>query len=126
MFSQIQIIGNLGKDPEMNYTPTGMAVTKFSLAVNKKKGGKDVTTWYNIAAFNKTAETLNTHCQKGMQLFIQGELDVRPYTTKEGKQNVSLDVVVDKFSFVGGSKREGGSHQGEDVDPLGDLEDHPF
>ena len=132
-FTQVQLIGNVGKSPEMSYTPAGIAVTKFSLAVNKRKpGGKEQgeqgdTTWYNITAFRGLAETLNQYVEKGSQLFIQGELDVRTYTTRDGKQGFSLDVIVDKFTFVGGKKTsEPGTPASDDTDPLGDLEDHPF
>ena len=131
-FCQIQLIGNLGRDPEMNYTPDGVPVTKFSLAVTKKQKGKeDVTTWYNAVAWRQAAETLNAYLHKGDPVFIQGELNPRQYTTKDGRSGFSLDVIVDRFSFVGGKKNAGGSEipgtgDQDDSDPLGNLEDHPF
>jgi single-strand DNA-binding protein len=60
-FAQIQLLGNLGRDPEMSYTPEGIAVTKFSIAVSKKVKGSEETTWYNCVAFRNLAEMLNTH-----------------------------------------------------------------
>ena len=133
-FSQVTLIGNLGRDPEMSYTPDGTAVTKFSLAISKKRKVKgeteEATTWYNCTAFRSAAETLNTYVKKGSQLFVQGELDARQYTTRDGKQGTSLDVIVDKFSFIG-SKREEGSAGASGSgfsgnDALGDLDEHPF
>ena len=134
-FSEVILIGNVGRDPEMSYTPDGTAVTKFSLAVGKKRKVKgeteESTTWYNITAFRSAAETLNTYVKKGNQLFVQGELDALPYTTTDGKNAISLDVIVDKFSFIG-SKREEGNMSGVSSgfsahdDALGDLDEHPF
>lgn len=134
-FAEVILIGNVGRDPEMSYTPDGTAVTKFSLAVGKKRKVKgetqETTTWYNITAFRAAAETLNTYVKKGSQLFVQGELDARPYTTRDGKNAISLDVIVDKFSFIG-SKREESSGAGASSgfsgndDALGDLDEHPF
>lgn len=125
MLSQVQLIGNVGKDPEMTYTPNGVAVTKFSLAVNKKRGENEETTWFNIIAWRGLAETLNEHVEKGQQLFVQGELVIRAYTTKDGRAGTSVEVIVDKFSFVG-KKTSNGSNGHDTVDPLEELEKSPF
>src|SRR5436190_22243552 len=102
--AQIQLIGNLGRDPEMNYTPDGTAVCKFSIAVSKVTGrGQDrreTTTWYNVVAWRNLAEMLSTHLIKGQQVLVQGDLNVRQYTTKDGRDGTSLDVTVEKFQFI--------------------------
>src|SRR5215475_5213356 len=129
--AQIQLIGNLGRDPEMNYTPDGTAVCKFSLAVSKVTGkGTDkneTTTWYNVVAWRGLAEMLSTHLKKGQQVFVQGDLNVRQYTTKDGREGTSLDVTIEKFQFIG-KKDESTkpSEAPEDTDPLGSIDDHPF
>jgi single-strand DNA-binding protein len=128
-FSQVQLLGNVGRDPEMTYAQSGTPVTKFSLAVTRKRGDNNETTWYNCTAFRGQAETINTHVTKGMQLFIQGDLSIRQYTSRDGKPAISIDVVVDKFTFAGGSKREATPATGQHgvMDPLGDLDDEaPF
>ncbi len=134
-FAQVQLLGNVGRDPEMSYTPNGDAVTKFSIAVSRKTKEKEVTTWFNCIAFRGQAETINNYVHKGDMLFVQGTLDVRQYTTKDGRNGTALDVVVDKFAFAGGKKSAGtgaaagaaiGGDMGLPDDPLGDLEDHPF
>jgi single-strand DNA-binding protein len=129
--AQIQLLGNLGRDPEMNYTPDGTAVCKFSIAVSKVTGkGTDrseTTTWYNVTAWRNLAEMLSTHLKKGQQVFVQGDLNVRPYTTKDGRNGTSLDVTVEKFQFIG--KKEESTTTAEsssDDNSLGNLEDHPF
>lgn len=105
-FAQIQLIGNLGRDPEMNFTPDGIAVTKFSIAVSKKVKENEETTWYNCVAWRGLAEMLNKHLKKGQMVFVQGDLNVRQYTTKDGRSGTSLDVTVDKFQFAGGAKKD--------------------
>ena len=87
----------------------------------------ETTTWYNVTAWRNLAEMLSTHLKKGQQVFVQGDLNVRQYTTKDGKNGTSLDVTVEKFQFVG--KKEESTAPAEsssNSDPLGDLDDHPF
>jgi single-strand DNA-binding protein len=102
-FAQLTLIGNVGRDPDMSYTPDGVAVTRFSLAVNKKEGkdGPEKTTWYACTAFRGLAEVLAAHVSKGDPLFVQGEFHPRSYTDKEGIQRTSLDVLVEKFQLLG-------------------------
>lgn len=100
-FAQVQIIGNIGRDAEMSYTPSGVAVTKFSVAVSRKSGDKDETTWYNCTVWRKLAEVANEYCSKGRQVFVQGDLAPRTYTTRDGKQGMSLDVNVSTFQMLG-------------------------
>src|SRR3989441_12491514 len=105
-FAQIQLLGNTGRDPEMNYTPDGIAVTKFSIAVSRRIKDAEETNWYNCTAWRNLAEMLSKHLRKGQMVFVQGDLHVRQYTTKDGRNGTSLDVTVDKFQFAGGKKEE--------------------
>lgn len=123
--AQIQLLGNLGRDPEMNYTPDGTAVTKFSIAVSKKVKDAEETTWFNCVAWRGLAEMLSKHLRKGQMVFVQGDLNVRQYTTKDGRSGTSLDVTVDKFQFAGSAKREDNALTPQSDDVLEDL-DHPF
>ncbi len=122
------LIGNLGRDPEMNYNPDGLAITKFSLAVSTGKGDKETTTWYAVTAFRQLAETIGKYARKGQQVFVEGALLPRQYTSKDGRNAVSLDVTCDVFQFLGTKADNnavpatpGKRHQDED-----DLENHPF
>lgn len=128
MFSQVQLLGNVGRDPELNVTPDGTPVTKFSIAVNKRGKNErkpDETTWYSIVAWRGLAETLERYVHKGDMLFVQGELSVRTYTTKDGKPGYSLEVTVDKFSFAGSKNAGTGNsteqRQGNEDPFLADL-----
>jgi single-strand DNA-binding protein len=92
-FNQCQLIGRLGKDPDMSYTPNGKPVTKFSLAVDQ---GKDQETlWLNIVCWNDLAERMNQYLQKGMLVFVQGRLVVRPYTDKAQVKRVAVLTPVE-------------------------------
>jgi len=135
--NKIMLIGNLGKDPEMNYTPSGMAVTKFSLAVNRFKKSstgerQEETEWFNIVAWDKLAETCNQYLHKGSKVYIEGRLQQRKYTDKNGIERWMVEVIVNDMEMLTPKSAQSGSsdsflagHGGDD-DPLGDLGDHPF
>jgi single-strand DNA-binding protein len=137
MLNKIMLIGNLGRDPEMNYTPSGVAVTKFSLAVSRNikasTGEKrEETEWFNIVAWRQLAETCNTYLRKGSKVYIEGRLTQRKYTDKNGAERTAIDVVANEMEMLSPKSQSSGSSEGflagspDDVDPLGDLEDHPF
>src|SRR5437763_7994590 len=91
-FNQCQFLGRLGKDPEMNYTPTGKAVTKFSLAVDQGKDQKAM--WLNVTCWDKLAETVNQYARKGMLVFVQGKLQLREYKGKNDTKQVSIEIIA--------------------------------
>lgn len=134
--NKILLIGNLGRDPEMSYTPNGVAVTKFSIAVNrvtKSQSGErqEETDWFNIVAWRQLAETCNTYLRKGSKVYVEGRLSQRKYTDKNNVERTALEVVISdmemltpKESRQSGSGFVGGSI--DDSDALGDLDDHPF
>ncbi len=126
-FMQIQAIGNTGREPEMSYTPDGTTVTKFSVAVSKKsKDGKETTTWLNCSAWRALAEMLNNNLKKGQQVFVQGDLFPREYTTRDGQTRTSLDVTVNVFQFLGSKQQREGGSAPDSTEALEDLEEHPF
>ncbi len=137
MLNKIMLIGNLGRDPEMNYTQNGTALTKFSLAVSRSyktsSGDKrDETEWFNIVAWDKLAETCNQYLHKGSKVYIEGRVSQRKYTDKNGVERSAFDVIVsDMEMLTPKSASSGGSSDflagnADASDPLGDIEDHPF
>ena len=136
MLNKIMLIGNLGKDPEMNYTQNGTALTKFSLAVSrsyKTSSGekRDETEWFNIVAWDKLAELCNQYLHKGSKAYIEGRLSQRKYTDKNGIERYAFDVVASDMQILTPKSAQSGSSDflagnADDSDPLGDLEDHPF
>ena len=136
MLNKIMLIGNLGKDPEMNYTQNGTALTKFSLAVSrsyKTSSGekRDETEWFNIVAWDKLAELCNQYLHKGSKAYIEGRVSQRKYTDKNGIERYAFDVVASDMQILTPKSAQSGSSDflaghADDSDPLGDLEDHPF
>jgi single-strand DNA-binding protein len=134
--NKIILIGNLGRDPEMNYTPSGVALTKFSLAVNRttksSTGEREKETeWFNIIVWRQLAETCNTYLHKGDKVCIEGRLTQRKYTDKNGAERVSIEVIANEMEMLTPKSTQSGSSDflagnAGDSDPLGDLEDHPF
>ncbi len=107
MYQQITLIGNLGNEPELRYTPSGVPVASFNLAVKKSwsdsEGGKqEKTTWFRVTAWRKLAEIAGQHLVKGKQVLIVGEMeDARAFTDKEGNNRASLEVTAQTIKFLG-------------------------
>ncbi len=92
-YNKIIIIGNLGRDPEMRYLPSGDPVTSFTMATTeRRKDGTDQTTWFSISAFAKLGEICNQYLRKGSNCYIEGSLSTREYTDRDGKTRTSVDV----------------------------------
>ncbi|HXE55342.1 MAG TPA: single-stranded DNA-binding protein [Tepidisphaeraceae bacterium] len=115
-YNRIILVGNLTRDPQLKYLPSQMPVVEFGLAVNHKwrsKDGQDreEVLFIDCACFGKGAEIINTYCQKGKQLLVEGRLKLDVWEDKQGGGKRSKhSVVVDNFQFLGG--REGGAGGG--------------
>ncbi|HEY0461411.1 MAG TPA: single-stranded DNA-binding protein [Pyrinomonadaceae bacterium] len=116
-FNKITLIGNLGRDPELRYTPQGTAVCDFSVAVNDRKRDKagewqDVTTWFKITFWGKQAENASKYLTKGRQAYIEGRLQVEEWTDRDGNNRYTLAVQGSDIQFLGEGRGEGGGeHQ---------------
>ena len=136
-YEQTIIIGNVGRDPELKYLPSGSAVCNFSVAVttrwNDRQSGerRERTTWYNCSSFNKSAEILNQYVKKGSQIMIEGTVSARAYMGNDGEPRASLDIRVNNFQFLGGRDGDGGgnyddgNYGGNQGNPQ-ELDDIPF
>src|SRR5690606_15830746 len=119
MFQQIILVGNLGRDPEMRYTPSGVPVTSFSLAVSKRWNSQDgqpqeKTTWFRITAWRRTAETVSQYLTKGSRVLVVGELEeARTYQDRDGNTQVSLEVTAQTIRFLSGRGDAAGSYAQE-------------
>ena len=91
-------IGRLGKDPEMSYTPSGKAVTKFTLAVDQ--GKQDKPMWLNITTWDKLAERVNTLLYKGAQVLVQGRLKISSYTDKNGIERLAHEIIANDVQLL--------------------------
>lgn len=108
-FNKIIVVGNLGRDPELRYTPQGLAVCSFSLATNEKKRDKagdmqDVTTWFRVTLWDKKAETASKYLTKGSPVYIEGRLRLEEWTDRDGKQRPSLEITGTEMQFISGAR----------------------
>jgi len=104
--NKCMIIGNVGKEPEMRYTPNGVAVTNFSVAVNSKYKDTEHTEWFRVTAWAKLAETCNQYLEKGKQVYVEGRLQSRSWDKDDGTKGYSTELIASQVVFLG--KREGG------------------
>lgn len=105
-FNRIIIVGNLGRDPELRYTPQGTPVCSFTMATNERRKDRngemqDQTTWFRVTLWNRQAETASQYLQKGKQVYIEGRLRVEEYTDRDGKPRQSLEVTATDMQFIG-------------------------
>jgi len=122
-FNKIIVVGNLGRDPELRYTPQGDAVCDFSIATNEKKrdkGGElqNITTWFKVTLWGRQAENASKYLTKGSSVYIEGRLRVEEWTDRDGKLRQSLEVNGTDMQFIsGGGRAEGaGSNPSSDND----------
>ena len=135
MYQKLIIVGNLGNDPEMRYTPSGQAVTNLSVATNRKWTGNDgqtqeETVWFRVSVWGKQAESCNQYLSKGQKVLIEGRLTVdketggpRIWTDQNGKPRASYEVSAFEVKFLG-SRSEGGSFNSGSA-PAGGAVDDP-
>src|SRR5512135_2907284 len=128
MYQTIIIVGNVGRDPEMRYTPSGQAVTSFSVATNRQysnNNGETVkeTVWFRVSAWGKTGETCNQYLKKGSKVLIEGRLTADPatggpriWTAQDGAPRASFEVSAQTVRFLSSrSEIEGGGTGGTAV-----------
>ncbi len=109
--SRVQLIGNLGRDANMRYTPNGAPVTEFSLAVNRSRRGQDgqwiqETDWYRIICWNRLAEFADQYLKRGMRVYVDGRLQVRRYTGNDGVERTVVEVVASDIIMLSARPEE--------------------
>ncbi len=112
MYQKIVIVGNLGRDPEMRYTPSGQAVTNFSVATNRQYTGSDgqrvkETTWFRISAWGRQAETCNQYLRRGSKVLVEGRMTAeaatggpRIWTAQDGSPRASFEITAQSVQFL--------------------------
>jgi single-strand DNA-binding protein len=137
--NKVILVGNLGKDPEVRFTPSGRAVAKFPLAttdswVDQESGRQERTEWHNVVVWGKQAESCGQYLAKGRQVYIEGSIRSRSYDDKDGNKRYITEVVAQRVQFLGGGggrssqQYEGGSGGGFDdfAGPIPPEDDVPF
>ena len=134
--NKVMVIGHLGRDPEMRYTPSGRPVTTFTVAVSRSWNTADgerrtETEWFNIVAWGNLAEICKQYLYKGQQVYIDGRLQTRRWEDKEDQKHTSVEVVANEMMMLGdrrdNSAQAQESEQGEDTaEPMADEDEFPF
>lgn len=135
--NKVILIGNLGKDPELRYTPSGTAVASFSLATSEKwkdrEGNmQDKTEWHNIVVWGRQAEIAKEYLAKGRQVYIEGRIQTRSWDDKDGNKRYTTEIIAQRLNFLG-TRDQGGAAAPDmppEAPPPGDLgaedDDLPF
>ncbi|MEN6478556.1 MAG: single-stranded DNA-binding protein [Anaerolineales bacterium] len=139
MYQKLIIVGRLGRDPEMRYTPQGQPVTSFNVATDRSwtdaSGQRqDRTTWFRVSVWGKQAESCNQYLAKGRMVLVEGEInEPQVYQRRDGEWAASLDVRATNVRFLGGRGEERGAAPSESTGtaatgagPLLDEEEIPF
>lgn len=108
MYQKLIIVGNLGRDPEMRYTPDGKAIVTLSVAASRKYKNNDETTWFRVTVWDKAAESCNEYLRKGARVLVEGRLTPdenggpKVYQKKDGTWGASFDVTAETVRFLSG------------------------
>ena len=119
--NKIIIVGNLGKDPEVRYAPSGSAICSITVATSRqwkdKNSGErqEETEWHRITFFDRMAEIAGEYLKKGRPVYVEGRLKTRKYTDKDGVEKYATDIVATEMQLLGGREGGGGMGGGEDL-----------
>ena len=130
--NKVLVIGNVGNDPEMRYTPSGAAVTSFRVATNRRyttSAGeqREETEWFRVNAWNRLAETCNQYVTKGMKVYVEGRLNSRPWIDRDGQARAGNEIFATEVTFLdsrASADAEGGRPAAEPAQD--DAEDLPW
>ena len=116
-FNKIIIVGNLGRDPDLRYTPQGVAVCSFSMATNEKRKDKsgelqDITTWFKVTLWRQQAENAAKYLTKGSPVYIEGRLKIEEWTDRDNNNRYTLDVQATDMQFISSRGEGGGDYSG--------------
>jgi len=131
-YNRAILMGNLTRDPELRYIPSGSAVANLRLAINrtyKSQNGeqKEEVTYVNVVVWGKQAENCAEYLAKGRSVFVEGRLQSRQWETEDGQKRSVLEVVADRVQFLGRKKDEGGGEEAAPVSGAAEAEDDiPF
>jgi single-strand DNA-binding protein len=120
--NKVIVLGNLGSDPEVRYTPSGKAVANFSLATSERYTNKDgekeeKTEWHRIVAWGRLGEICGEYLSKGSQIYIEGRLQTRTWEDRDGNKRYTTEIVAHTMQMLGGSRKGGEATSIEESHP---------
>ena len=127
--NKMMVIGNVGTDPELRYTPNGNAVTSFRLATNRVYNTangerREETEWFTVTAWNRLAEQVNQYVSKGRRVFVEGRLRSSTWEGQDGKAHFRNEIIANDIKFL--DRPAGGGPQGPEPEAEPDAGDLPF
>lgn len=135
MYSKTIVVGHLGRDPEMRYTPNGQPVTSFSVASTRRWTGQDgtqqeKTTWFRVTAWGKLGELCNQYLAKGRLVLVEGDIEASAWKSQDGEPRASLELTARNVRFLGGRDMvapvPGGAGRADMEGPMIEEEEIPF
>jgi single-strand DNA-binding protein len=125
--NKVILVGNLGRDAELKFTPSGFPISSFSLATTDRRKDKDNnwqerTEWHRIKLLGKQAESLQDYLKKGKQIYVEGRLETRSWDDKDGQKKYMTEILADRIQLLGGrgegggGRSSGGSRGGDDTE----------
>jgi single-strand DNA-binding protein len=123
--NKVIIVGNLGRDPEIRYMPSGDAIANIAVATSYKSKDrnsgeqKELTEWHRISFFGRLAEIVGQYLKKGSSVYVEGRLQTRKYTDKDGIERYATDVIAENMQMLGGRQGMGGADAGMGMDDSG-------
>lgn len=138
MYHTIIVVGNLGRDPEMRYTPSGQAVTNLNVATNRQYTASDgnqvkETIWFRVSTWGKTAESCNQYLKKGSKVLIEGRLNPDPatgsprvFTRQDGTSGAAFEITAQMVKFLSTRAEDEASYTAGDSQSVSEPEDIPF
>lgn len=133
--NKVFLIGNLTRDPELSETNSGIAVCRFSVAVNRRRtgDGEQQTDFFNVTAWRGLAETVARYCKKGNKVAVSGIIQIRQYEDRDGQKRTGVDVIADEVEFLTPKSGDGENRapvpapkKNPALEPFDDDDDIPF
>ncbi len=118
--NKVIIVGNLGRDPEVRNMPSGDAIANIAVATSYKSKDrntgeqKELTEWHRIAFFGRLAEIVGQYLKKGSSIYVEGRLQTRKYTDKDGVERYATDIIAESMQMLGNAGNGAGHHAGDD------------
>jgi single-strand DNA-binding protein len=121
--NKVILVGNLGRDAELKFTPNGFPISSFSLATTDRRKDKDNnwqerTEWHRIKLLGKQAESLQDYLKKGKQIYVEGRLETRSWDDKDGQKKYMTEIIADRIQLLGGRGDGGGRSAGRGGDDM--------
>jgi single-strand DNA-binding protein len=114
--NKVILLGNLGQDPELKYTGSGVAVCNFSIATSEKVKDKETTEWHRVIVWQKSAENCAKYLTKGSSVYVEGRIQTRSWEDGDGNKRYSTEIVAQTVQFLGRGEREEGGEGGPEVE----------